>query len=287
MPIADAVELTGPKELVRIVKNIPSGPRILPRLQKLLGDPNSSLEEIIVPIRLDQGIAARVLHVGNSAYYSKGVRCQTVEESINRIGFRQVYSVVSNALCSESLVRPLKSYGLKPEEVWKISVAGGLAAEYLAVQSGQDRNTAYTIGLLHGLGMVVIDNWLQRSRPLVRLTYRDFAREYGEDELAQLKFTQAEAAAALLESWEFPEAMVAPIRLQYSPQVPAEHARMVALLRVAKWLRTVVCGIWPLPPEIVDPAALQLLRLSQSQVSMMIEHLREQMQESRELLATS
>ena len=137
-----AQKTPGPQYLARSVKNIPSGPRILPRLQRLLADGNSSLEDIIAPIRLDQGIATRVLQVSNSPYYSKGTHCQTVEEAINRIGFRQVYTVVSNALCSESLVRPLKSYGLKAEDFWKLSVAGGLAAERLAVLAGEDRAAA-------------------------------------------------------------------------------------------------------------------------------------------------
>lgn len=274
-----------PQYLARSVKNIPSGPRILPRLQRLLADANSSLEDIIAPIRLDQGIATRVLQISNSAYYSKGTHCQTVEEAINRMGFRQVYTVVSNALCSESLVRPLKSYNLKAEEFWKLSVAGGLAAERLAVLAGEDRNVAYTIGLLHGLGMVVIDSWLQETAPAARLTYRTFEREFGHDEAGTLQFTQAEAAAALLSHWEFPAEMVQPIQLQYAAEVPTDHKRMVAVLRLAKWLRNLAAGVYPAPPEFADPAQLQILRLSQTQMEGLLDEIRLQMQETRDLLA--
>lgn len=280
-----AQKTPSPQYLARSVKNIPSGPRILPRLQRLLADANSSLEDIIAPIRVDQGIATRVLQVSNSAYYSKGTHCQTVEEAINRIGFRQVYSVVSNALCSESLVRPLKSYNLKAEEFWKVSVAGGLAAECLAGLAGEDRNVAYTIGLLHGLGMVVVDSWLQETAPAVRLTYRTFEHEFGRDEHAQLHFTQAEAAAALLTHWEFPAEMIMPIQLQYVAEVPAEHRRMVAVLRLAKWLRNLASGVFPSPPEYADPGQLHDLRLSQTQMEGLLDEIRHQMQESRDLLA--
>jgi len=282
-----AQKAPSPQFLARCVKNIPSGPRILPRLQRLLADGNSSLEDIIAPIRLDQGIATRVLQISNSPFYSKGAHCQTVEESINRIGFRQVYSVVSNALCSESLVRPLKGYSLKAEDFWKLSVAGGLAAERLAVLADEDRNVAYTIGLLHGLGMVVIDSWLQETMPAVRLTYRTFEREYSLDEIARLNFTQAEAAAALLEHWEFPSEMIVPIRLQYATEVPAEHVRMVAVLRLAKWLRNLASGVYPPPPETPDQGSLQVLRLNQSQMMGLLDEIRTQMQESRDMLAAS
>ena len=219
-----------------------------------------------------------MLQISNSPFYSKGAHCQTVEESINRIGFRQVYNVVSNALLSESLVRPLKSSSLKAEEFWKLSVAGGLAAE--------DRNVAYTIGLLHGLGLVVIDSWLQETMPAVRLTYRTFENEFGHDEIAQLNFTQAEAAAALLEHWEFPAEMIMPIRLQYAAQIPVEQVRMVAVLRLAKWLRNLASGVYP-PPEAPDPGSLQVLHLNQSQMEGLLDEIRLQMQESRDMLAAS
>ncbi|HWA28582.1 MAG TPA: HDOD domain-containing protein [Lacunisphaera sp.] len=280
-----ALKTPGPQFMARSVKNIPSGPRILPRLQRLLADANSSLEDIIAPIRLDQGIATRVLQMSNSAYYSKGTHCQTVEESINRIGFRQVYNVVSNALCSESLVRPLKSYNLKAEDFWKLSVAGGLAAEQLAVLAGQDRNVAYTIGLLHGLGMVVVDNWFQETAPATRLMYRSFEHEFGRDEAAQMQFTQAEAAAALLRHWEFPAEMVMPIQLQYAAEVPTEHRKMVAVLRLAKWLRNLAAGVYPPPPEFADPDQLHILHLTQTQMESLLDDLRHQMQETRDMLA--
>lgn len=285
MPAMHPPTQPSPESLARGVKNVPSGPRVLPRLQQLLADGNSSMQEIVDPIRRDQGIASRVLQMSNSSYYSKGARCSTVEESINRIGFKQVYSVVSNALCSDALVRPLVGYGLKAEEVWKISVAGGMAAERLATAAGEDRNISYTIGLLHGLGMVSIDSWLQLNRPGTKLTYRDFQHEFGRDEAGLVGFTQAEAGAALLELWGFPAAMVLPVRHQYSAQVPAEHARMVALLRLAKWLRNVVAGIYPAPPETADETQLRLLKLSQSQLDNMIAEIREEMQETRDMLA--
>lgn len=274
-----------PEALAQMVKNIPSGPRILPRLQRLLRDGNVGLQEILEPIRVDQGIAARVLQIGNSPAFSKGARCQTIEESINRLGLRRVYEVVSSALCSEALVRPVVSYGLRPEEFWKLSLSAGIAAECLAVRTGEDRNAAYTIGLMHGLGMVVIDSWLQGVDPQARLIYRGFEAEYSFDEAARLKFTQAEAAAAMLEFWGFPGEMTGPLRHQYQRDVPAEHMRMVALLRTAKWLRNLASGVHPPPPETMEPRQLQLLKLHQSELSALLDEVRNRMQESRDLLA--
>src|ERR1044071_2951922 len=84
-----------PDDIVREVKNLPSAPRVLPRLKQLLRDGNSSTAEIVGLIRLDPGIAARVLQMGNSAYFSKGARCVTVDEAVYRVGYDEVYELVS------------------------------------------------------------------------------------------------------------------------------------------------------------------------------------------------
>ena len=58
-------------------------------------------------------IAARVLQMGNSAYYSGGNVCFTVGEAVNRIGYNQIYELVSYAVASQVLVRPLAAYALR------------------------------------------------------------------------------------------------------------------------------------------------------------------------------
>src|ERR1041384_8813434 len=115
-------------EIVREVKHLPSAPKVPPRLKQLLSDGNSAMHEIVALVRLDPGIAARVLQVANSAYFSKGVRCFTVEEAVNRVGYDQIYELVSYAVASQVLVRPLEIYAIEADELWTMSVACGLRA---------------------------------------------------------------------------------------------------------------------------------------------------------------
>lgn len=242
-----------PEDIVREVKHLPSAPKVLPRLKRLLGDGNSSMDEIVTLIRLDPGIAVRVLQASNSAYFSKGVRCFTVDEAVNRVGYNQVYELVSYAVASQVLVRPLEVYALEADELWKMSVACALAAEELATRTGQDCDAAYTIGLLHLVGMVAIDEWALRHARDLRFKNTGFPRESGEAERAKFGFTQAQVGGVLLLDWEFPRAIVEPVRWQYSPASSAGQAKMAVTLHVAKWLRTTVCfpsTTVPLPDEM-------------------------------------
>ncbi|HVS51279.1 MAG TPA: HDOD domain-containing protein [Opitutaceae bacterium] len=260
-----------PEDVVREVKNLPSAPKVLPRLKQLLGDGNSAMHEIVALVRLDPGIAARVLQTANSAYFSKGVRCVTVDEAVHRVGYDQVYELVSYAVASQVLVRPLEVYGVDADELWRMSVACALAAETLAERSGQDRNVAYTIGLLHCVGMVAIDEWALRNARTLALTTMGFPREATPSERAQLGFTQAEAGGALLAAWEFPSAMSEPVRWQYTPLASGGYQRMACLLHAAKWLRSAVCApIASERPPLPEAVQLQPIGLTPAALKNMV-----------------
>jgi len=249
-----------PEDIIREVVCLPSAPKVLPRLKQLLADGNSAAHEIVSLIRLDPGIAARVLQMGNSAYFANGVRCYTVDEAVTRVGYERVYELVSYAVASQVLVRPLDAYGIEADELWRMSVSCALAAELLAERTKQDCNVAYTIGLLHCVGMVAIDEWaLQNIRPL-NLRNTGFPREAVESERSELGFTQAETGCALLKHWGFPHSISEPVRWQYTPRASASHARMATLLFAAKWLRSAVCTpVGGMLPTLPDSHQLTLL----------------------------
>lgn len=256
-------------ELVRGLEYLPSAPRVLPRLKRLLQDGNSSIHEVVELVRLDPGIAARVLQFGNSAYFSRGgLRCYTVDEAVNRVGFDQIYQLVSAAVASQVLVRPLETYGLEVDDLWHRSIAGALAAELLAEHTRADAQIAYTIGLLHSIGMVAIDDWALRNRPGLRFPPGTLPLECCEAERAELGFHQAETGAALLRFWDFPAVMTEPVRWQYLPNGTAIHHQFACLLHVAKWIRTaVLTPSAPRPPSVthllgrlqLTPARLELM----------------------------
>lgn len=283
-PVSFCGALT-PDDLVREVKHLPSAPKVLPRLKQLLSDGNSAMHEIVGLIRLDPGIAARVLQVGNSAYFSKGARCLTVDEAVNRVGYDQVYELVSYAVASQVLVRPLDVYGIEADDLWKMSVSCALAAEALAARTGQDRSVAYTIGLLHCVGMVAIDEWALRNARSLALRGPGFPREAIERERAVFGFTQAETGEALLRHWEFPNNISEPVRWQYAPRASVGETRMACLLYAAKWLRSAVCAPAGMArPALPDASQLQLIGLTPSALSGMTAEIAQRLAEVSTLL---
>ena len=283
-PAISAPPTPTPEDIVRDLRDLPSAPKVLPPLKRLLSDPNSSMNNVVRLIRLDPGIAARVLRMGNSAYYSGGTRCFTVDEAVNRVGYNQVYELVSYAVASQVLVRPLAAYDLEADLLWSQSVTCALAAEIVAERSGQDLDVAYTVGLLHSLGMVAIDDWIDRTRPGLKLAQQGFPREATEAERAALGFTQADTGAALLRHWDFPTPMCEPVRWQYAPRSCSGHVRMACLLQVAKWIRTAISrprNERPAPPV---EGVLQMLPLRVSELDDLVASAQRKLKEVSSLL---
>lgn len=228
--------------IAQALRHTPSAPKVLPLLKRHLMNVNSPIHQIVDLIRLDPGIAARVLQAANSVLFSRGMRCHSVELAVNRIGFAHIYEIVANAVAEQVLVRPLTAYSVEADDFWRRSVACGLAAECLAEACGEDRNVAYTLGLLHGIGMVAIDQWAQVHAPTLGFFGRGFPRDHSDGERTLLGCTNAEVGAAVLRGWEFPPEMSEPLRWQYAPLDTLAHRRLNCLLYAAKWLSARVCA---------------------------------------------
>lgn len=285
MSLAPFSPLT-PEQVVCELQHLPSAPKILPRLKRLLADGNSAMHEIVALIRLDPGIAARVLQTANSAYYSSGTRCFNVDEAVNRVGYNQVYELVAYAVASQVLTRPLDAYGIEPDELWRTSVACGLAAELLAEICGEQIDIAYTVGLLHQVGLLAVDEWVLRNHPGTHLVNQGWLREACESERALLGFTQAEVGASLLRNWDFPISMSEPVRWQYFPRSTAGHQRMSCLLHAAKWVRSKACAAPGTTLPTPDPFLLQPLKLTQRQLDRCAAEVRTKLASINSLLAT-
>lgn len=265
--------------IARTLRYPPSAARVLPLLKRLLQDLDVSIFQIADAIRLDPGIAARVLHAANSIVYNRGERCTSVSAAVNMIGFENIYEMVANAVAEQVLVMPLAAYSLEAEEFWLQSVAAAIAAEQIADQRELDRNVAYTLGLLSGIGMVAIDDWLRTNQPHVALFKREFPRDSCDSERVLLGCSNAEVGAIVLQSWDFPPEMSLPVRWQYSPWDSIGHRKLSGLLFCAKWVSAQACrtdGKTATPP---DPRALAIIGLNPRQLTTLVQDVRTRLRE--------
>lgn len=215
-------------------KHIPSAPQILPKLQKVLRDENSMIDDIINVIKVDGPLTAQILRISNSALFGGGMPNENLSEAVNRLGYQEIYKVVGSAVAKQTLGRELVAYAMPPGELWERSVVSALMMEIGARHFRTNPDTAYTIGLLHSIGKIVVNNYYIDNGIQV---YSGIGGDTLGPEVERqiLGFDHAEAGGALLQHWDFSDQVYSPIKVQFSPLEAEQYKRMSCLIHLASW----------------------------------------------------
>ena len=222
------------EELIKDVDSISPALQILPELMSLLRDDNATLDDMIALIKLDASLSAQVLKICNSGYY--GLTTGSLEAAVNRLGQREVYKIVATVCSKESLNQPIEHFSINDGELWENSVATGLVMESLAKRLDQDADTAYTVGLLHSMGKLVINEKVKGAYESVFELQNKRGISLIEAEEEILGFNHAELAGKLLKQWSFPDDISIPVAHQYTPEKAEDHEGMAHMIYLANFV---------------------------------------------------
>jgi hypothetical protein len=98
-------------------------------------------------------------------------------------------------------------------------------------------NQSYTLGLLHNVGMVAIDRWVQSRQPGVILECGEWPEEWQTSENRLLGYDHSEPSAIMMRMWGFPLPMIEAVKYQFRPQAAPNTPALAALLMLARWVR--------------------------------------------------
>ena len=213
------------------LRRLSSAPRIVPRLAALVKDPNMNPEDVIEVIRHDPALTARVIGACKSAAVHHGGEVSNVLEAVQCLGFNEVYRIAVVVAFRSGFCSRFSAYEISSDLVWKQAVAAACFMEEFALEEDQELGTPYTIGLLHMIGMFLID-WHCAQIPGARIPSRPFLRQL-ELERQHTGFTHMEISAMALEFWGFPREIVLPIRHYATPVEAGEFADTASALQLA------------------------------------------------------
>jgi HD-like signal output (HDOD) protein len=178
-------------------------------------------------------LAADIIRISNSPYYAPATFHSNLTSALNYIGVREVIRVVNLGLAQMFFARDLPSYGVSASDYWSNSVAAALVMESLAKHSGLNQDDAYTVGILHAIGRILINRVIEEQRFTI---YWEGHQPIQEWERASVGFDYAEAGAMLLEHWCFPVATCDIIRWQLDFEKVVEPVSLLGLLQFTQRL---------------------------------------------------
>ena len=221
------------KRAIQAIDVLGATPAVLVKVAKLAQNPNTDLDAISALLRNDGPLVADIIRISNSPYYAPDTFHSNLTSAINFIGLREVIRVVNLSLSRQLFARDLTSYGISANDYWSDSVAAALVMEAIAKLPGLNTEDAYTIGILHGIGRVLINRVIEEQGFTI---YWESSQPIEEWERDAVGFDYAQAGAMLLEHWDFPTATCDVIRWQLHPDKVVEPLSLLGALQFTQRL---------------------------------------------------
>jgi HD-like signal output (HDOD) protein len=238
--------------LIAELEHIPARSTAALEVLGLTDDPDVGAADLAKTVTNDPALTTRIMRVANSAYYGLSGRVSSAAFAITVLGFDTVRAIAAAAAAGLEFDRGT------PSDFLEQAAAAAVSASIVAPRVGARRPEAYSVGLLHNLGVWLLNKVdPARYREVVRRAVAQgtavhvVEREtYGADNAA--------IAASVLKAWRFPEHFTQAIAQQHDP-VEAPRDALGKALKSGLALTCVARDVGDDPaaePEVV--AGLQL-----------------------------
>lgn len=185
-------------DLNRAEVHLPSFPEVVIRIRKLLEKEDVTVAQVSSAVNMDAVLVSRLLVFANSAQYNPaGVRVQSLETAIGRLGFELVKSTaISLAVRQMFLARQHKDIAPAIRSIWQKSMQHGAMATAVAGHAKLHKETAFLCGLLHRVGKLYI---------LMRAKQYPGSFDNMEHFRGVLRDWHPKVGRCIVETWEFSE----------------------------------------------------------------------------------
>jgi putative nucleotidyltransferase with HDIG domain len=222
---------------IDLVKHLPPAPTVAIELLGLFDDPDRDIDRIVELISLDPALTVEVLKRCGKASSSSNIDTSDMFEVVSHLGFYDVYCVVAAVVGARAVSMGKTQTCLDTGKLWRHSVVTAVAAAVLARHLKETEAVAFTAGLLHDIGKLVLVS-VENSR------YADIISQTGtsgrvsaEVEHSTFGVSHAHIGARLLSRWGLPDDIAAATLHHHStPQLAEPHARLAATINLANSL---------------------------------------------------
>ena len=206
-------------------------PPVLPdvalMLMRLANDPRANFEKVERVLASDGAIAARVVSMSNSAFFSRGVPVRSLKTAVSRLGLSQIRDLAFQASAESRLFKVSQYKGaMKAEQ--RHAMGAALLAREACRMLGIDQEMAFLCGLLHDLGKaiafaIVSERFRQRREPVpdAELVYHSLVEIH------------ALVGAKVAFAWKLPPVICKAIRVHHAPVEQGRLNQMAAAVLIA------------------------------------------------------
>jgi putative nucleotidyltransferase with HDIG domain len=218
------------EEILHKIHNLPSLPTVVLDLLASMGQEEVNVGVLANKISQDQALTAKTLRLANSSFYGMAKQVTTIQEAITILGFRTVRSLATTAALITAFTGK-SANGFNAMPFWRHSIAAAVCARALASHLPVNPDYAYTAGLLHDIGRLVLVTQFQ-SHYEATMAYRaqhDCALLAAEQAILGLDHAQVGQVAT--QHWKFPEELQQALVQHHNPRM--ENPAILTMVVIA------------------------------------------------------
>ncbi|SFL47326.1 HDOD domain-containing protein [Rugamonas rubra] len=218
-------------DVVKNLEDLPSLPAVVMELLNSIDQEDVDISVLAKKVSNDQALTAKTLRLANSSLYGLQIKVTTIQQAITYLGFQTTRNLITAAAVTGCFAEG-RCRGFDHRAFWRHSIATAACAKVLARQMRFNQDYAFTAGLLHDIGrLVLVASFPERYEQA--LAYRAEHDCFMLDaERAVLGIDHVEAGMALAEHWNFSDTMRLAIGGHHDPEKPGAGF-LAAIIHVA------------------------------------------------------
>ncbi len=189
------------------IQRIKPIPQIALKVMRMIHSDEVSMSVIGKEIRQDQVLSARIIQLSNSAFVNPRSRIQTIDQALAMLGERRILLLTLSIFTEWYYKDADNGYSLCKGGLFQHALGVAYTAQEIAKLTGKiEPALAYTAGLLHDIGKIVLDQWVDKQYPLFyRNLYSDENLSLSQVERKMFTLDHTVAGAKLAKFWDLPE----------------------------------------------------------------------------------
>jgi putative nucleotidyltransferase with HDIG domain len=204
-------------DLVRDLQDLPSLPAVVMELLSSIDQDDADISVLAKKVSHDAALTAKTLRLANSSLYGLQVKVTTIQQAITFLGFQTTRNLITAAAVTGCFAEG-QCAGFDDKAFWRHSIASAACCKVLARRMRFNQDYAFTAGLLHDIGRLVLVSAYPAQYQQV-MAYRDAHDcEVLEAERAVIGLDHVAAGAALAEHWNFSDTMRLAIAHHHDPE---------------------------------------------------------------------
>jgi putative nucleotidyltransferase with HDIG domain len=231
------IKIPEPNEISQSAKDLKPIPQIALKVLRIINEERYEIQDLTEEIRKDQVISARTLQLCNSVMFASRKKIESLDHALVMLGQHLLLKFVISASLNNFFNQTGMGYSLCKGGIYHHAVGTAVIAEKLADLTGKvEPSMAYTAGLLHDIGKVVLDQFINSGFPLFYRQLNEEGKNFSEVEKQVLGTDHTEVGASLALKWSFPVSLVETIRHHHNPEDAQQYSELVHIVYLADLL---------------------------------------------------